>query len=107
MIEYNENTIWGLDDLYKILVENKPVTGDALRIWQGIANSFYLGTRKDITGTYSSKIKRVFELASEYGVEVPIQKTKDTVQFINKSTQNLTEDEQRNNNIAEEFERIV
>lgn len=103
MKEY-EKTSWDINDIYNILINQQPVTSDAVRVWEGLANTFYAGTRRDITGVYSKKIQRVMELAEEYGVEIPSRGIRNAVEFINKQ-QNWTEDEQRDRNLPEQFTR--
>lgn len=103
MKEY-EKSKWDIDDIYNILINQQPVTQDAIRVWEGLANTFYAGTRRDITGVYSKKIQRVMELASEYGVEIPSRGIRNALEFIN-NQQNWTEDEQRDRNLPEQFTR--
>lgn len=106
MMDINKKSHWGIDDLYKILTENQPVTEDARRVWEGIANTFYIATLRDKTGKYAEQVKYLFELAKGYRISIPSKKIKSTVEFIKNTNQkNLTEDEQRNTNIPEEFRR--
>lgn len=97
---------WDIDDLYELLVSHKPVTTDAIRVWEGIANTIYLKTKTDFTGFYTSKMEKIQELAQEYGVNVPSKPISDTLQFINLSKQiKRTDNEQREQNLPEQFER--
>jgi len=55
-----------IEEIYSFLIENKPNTDLAERIWQGLASTALLKVKDQ------EKIGKLYELAMEYDIMIPI-----------------------------------
>lgn len=60
-----------IEGIYNVLTMAKPDNVFALRVWEGLANTFYYRALDDPMNDYKVKLAKIMELADEYEVSIP------------------------------------
>ena len=95
-----------IDGMYEVILNNKPDTIFAKRVWEGLANTFFYRVQNDPYTDRKHQLEEVMRLAMVYDVKIPSDEMQYTLKYIDESLEiNGDVDLERKKDFNYEFSR--